>query len=185
MSGGMPAGSSRALRLDPSSLPVKFAARDERADGRCREVELTRDRVVLRRAIAGMKMAVNLPVSAYRGIALRMITDENADPAAAIVLAHTDPGFDLELCVTDHPGEMMIAWHEWATTLDMPLLPTEQDNTPPVRPPVTIDTDTPFLRRRRRNAIKSRRPAIFMRRTVTRIVDCERYSCEREIIARN
>ena len=69
MSGGMPAGSSRALRLDPSSLPVKFAARDERADGRCREVELTRDRVVLRRAIAGMKMAVNLrsvPIAASR-----------------------------------------------------------------------------------------------------------------------
>lgn len=185
MSGGMPAGSSRALRLDPSSLPVKFAARDERADGRCREVELTRDRVVLRRAIAGMKMAVNLPVSAYRGIALRMITDENAEPAAAIVLAHADPGFDLELCVTDHPGEVMIAWHEWATALDMPLLATEQDNTPAVRPPATIECDQPFLRRRRRNAIKSRRPSIFMRRTVTRVGDCGRYSGEREIIARN
>jgi len=185
MSGGMPAGSSRALRLDPSALPVKFDARDERADGRRREVELTRDRVVLRRAVSGMKMAVNLPISAYRGIALRMITDENADPAAAIVLAHADPGFDLELCVTDHPGEMMIAWHEWATTLDMPLLPTEQDNVPPVRPPVSVEMDAPFLRRRRRNAIKSRRPAIFMRRTVTRVGDCGSYAGEREIIARN
>ena len=148
-------------------------------------MELTRDRVVLRRAIAGMKMAVNLPVSAYRGIALRMITDENSDPAAAVVLAHADPGFDLELCVTDHPGEVMIAWHEWATALDMPLLATEQDNTPPVRPPATIECEQPFLRRRRRNAIKSRRPSIFMRRTVTRVGDCDRYSGEREIIARN
>ncbi len=80
---------------------------------------------------------------------------------------------------------MMIAWHEWATTLDMPLLPTEQDNTPPVRPPVSVEMDVPFLRRRRRNAIKSRRPAIFMRRTVTRVGDCGRYGGEREIIARN
>ena len=33
MSGGMPAGSSRALRLDPHALPVKFSASDARADG--------------------------------------------------------------------------------------------------------------------------------------------------------
>jgi hypothetical protein len=38
-SGGMPAGSSRALRLDPFSLPARFAAIDAAADERVRHVE--------------------------------------------------------------------------------------------------------------------------------------------------
>ena len=185
MSGGKPAGSSRELRLDPHSLPVTFAAPDERADGRCREVELTRERVVVRRSLDGMKMAMNLPLTAYRGVALRMITDENYDPAAAIVLAHADPGLDLELCVTDQPDEIVQAWYDWALTLGVPLVPAEQDNNAPARPQATIESEQPFLRRRRRNAIKSRRPTIFMRRRVTRVGECERYGDEREIIARD
>ena len=47
-SGINPAGSSRALRLDPLSLPVSFNAHDTRADGGVRQIELHRERVVLR-----------------------------------------------------------------------------------------------------------------------------------------
>ena len=64
---GSPAGSGRALRLDPFALPVRFAASDATADGYLREVELHRTRVVVRRSLAGMRMAINLPVSAYAG----------------------------------------------------------------------------------------------------------------------
>jgi hypothetical protein len=41
-SGGLPAGSSRALRLDPFSLPARFAATSAAADERVRHVELYR-----------------------------------------------------------------------------------------------------------------------------------------------
>ena len=51
-SGGCPAGSSRALRLDPFALPVRFAASDAAADERVRHVELHRERVVVRRSLA-------------------------------------------------------------------------------------------------------------------------------------
>ncbi len=186
MSGGKPAGSSRALRLDPFALPVKFAARDERADGRSREVELTRERVVVRRAVDGMRMAVNLPVAAYRGIAIRMIADDNADPAVAIVLVHADPAMNLTLCVTDQPDEIVKGWHDWASVLAMPLLPAEQDNQPAApAPSATVRIEPVCPRRRRRNAIKSRRPSILMRRKPTRLTACESYRGEREIIARN
>ena len=70
-SGINPAGSSRALRLDPLSLPLRFDAQDSRADGGVRQIELHRERVVLRRAIQGMRMAVNVRVSDFRGVALR------------------------------------------------------------------------------------------------------------------
>jgi hypothetical protein len=114
-----------------------------------------------------------------------MVTDENADPAAAIVLAHADPGLDVELCITGHPGEVMMAWLGWSVALGMPALPDEQDTDPPARPRASVQIEEVCPRRRRRNAIKSRRPSILMRRKVTRVGKCERHAGEREIIARN
>src|SRR5438128_7129236 len=92
------AGSSHSERLDPFTLPVRFAVSDKAADERVRQVELTRERVVLRRAVAGMKMAVNLPVAAYLGVALRMEPPEQrASGGVAIVLEHRDPALSLPL----------------------------------------------------------------------------------------
>src|SRR5579872_2503054 len=91
--GPSPAGSSRSLRLDPFSLPHRFELSEAEADGSVRSVELTRERVVLRRSVRGMLMAVNLPVTAYLGVALRV--NPAADAAAdtvALVLAHRDGG---------------------------------------------------------------------------------------------
>ena len=69
-SGVMPCGSSRLLRLDPFTLPIQFRASDATADERVRFVELHRKRVVMRRSVAGMRMAVSLPVSSFLGVAL-------------------------------------------------------------------------------------------------------------------
>ena len=68
-SGGC-AGSGRALRLDPSGLPVRFFAGDAAADGQVRDVELHRERVVMRSALRGMRMALNMPVAAFDGVSL-------------------------------------------------------------------------------------------------------------------
>ena len=61
-SGINPAGSSRVTRLDPLSLPLSFQTHDTRADGGVRRIELHRERVVLHRAIKGMRMAINVRV---------------------------------------------------------------------------------------------------------------------------
>ena len=37
--GDRPSGSSRALRLDPYALPVRYAAHDSGADGQVRDIE--------------------------------------------------------------------------------------------------------------------------------------------------
>ena len=67
---GSPAGSGRALRLDPFALPLRYTASDAAADGRVRDIELHRARVVVRRSLAGMRMALNMPLKAFAGIAM-------------------------------------------------------------------------------------------------------------------
>src|SRR5438309_1570870 len=96
--GVVPAGSSRDERLNPFSLPLSFEARDIAADGCLRRVELTRERVVLRRSVRGMMMAVNLPISSYLGVALRIAPPVGVlDSAVTLVLEHRDAALSLPL----------------------------------------------------------------------------------------
>jgi Family of unknown function (DUF6101) len=163
-----PAGSSRALRLDPLSLPVSFEALDVRADGGVRRVELHRERVVLRRAVQGMRMAINVRVSDFRGIALRGIDD-----AQMLVLVHRDPSLTIPLCVSSDHEEISTAWQTWSDIFALPRLPEDQ-------------ACEPAARRRRHNAIRARRPKFLVRRRGGGPIDFDNvYRDESEIIARN
>jgi hypothetical protein len=183
-------GSSRALRLDPFALPVRYTARDGgRADGQVREIELDRDRVMLRRAVSGIRMNVGVPVSAFRGVTLRLLPAEGDEPAAiAIVLEHTDPGLSVPVFVASEAEDASAIWRSWSRVLGLPLLIDEGDGT--LREPfqrlgrMTITAPKP--RRRRRAAIKWRRPSILMRRKPGRPAsELTIYRGEHEIIARN
>jgi uncharacterized protein DUF6101 len=167
-SGINPAGSGRALRLDPLSLPVSFSAHDTRADGGVRQIELHRERVVLRRAVMGMRMAVSVRVSDFLGVALRGIED-----GAMVVLRHRDPSLTIPLCVSSDADEIAAAWLMWSELFALPQL---HENEP----------REPAQRRRRRNAVRWRRPKFLMRRRVGSLLNpAQIYRGEREIIARN
>ncbi len=166
-SGINPAGSSRALRLDPLSLPVSFAAHDIRADGGVRQIELHRERVVLRRAVRGMRMAVNVRVRDFLGIAMRETGD-----GQMLVLVHRDPSLSIPLCVGAERDEIASAWQMWSDIFSLPQL---QDT-----------SREPAQRRRRRNAIRARRPKFLVRRRAGGLLNAAgNYRGEREIIARN
>jgi hypothetical protein len=181
-SGGCPAGSGRALRLDPFALPVRFAASDAVADGRVREIELHRTRVVVRRRLAGMRMALNLPVSAFAGVALRLLPGD-----VAVLLAHKDPGLALPLFLSAEADEATAEWRSWGAVLGLPLLVEDEDGwyepiarlgalrVCPVRP-----------RRRRRSPLKRRRATMPLRRARGQLTAATSvHRGEREIIARN
>jgi hypothetical protein len=183
-----PAGSSRDERLDPFTLPLRFAVTDTAADGRVRHVELTRERVVLRRALRGMKMAVNLPVAAYLGVALRMDPPEGeTSGAVSIVLEHRDDGLSLPLFHADDGTDIVAEWQSWARVLGVPLLIAESDGR--LREAFgrigAIRIDVPTARRRRRSVLRRRRPSILLRRKVGRSLDGAAVHREREIIARD
>lgn len=161
------AGSGRSLRLDPLSLPVSFSTHDMRADGGIRQVEIHRERVVLRRAVSGMRMAVNVRVSDFRGIALRATED-----AHMLVLLHRDPSLSVPLCVLADGDEIESAWAMWSETFELPQLRDQAKEAAP--------------RRRRRNVIRSRRPRFLLRRRIGELLNgLTVHRGEREIIARN
>ena len=188
-SGGLAAGSSRALRLDPFSLPVRFAASDAAADERVRQVELHRERVVVRRAVRGMRMALNVPVSVFLGVALRIMPAEGERPAsAAVVLQHRDPDLSLELFTASDSDDVMAEWRAWSRALGLPLLVADSDGS--LREPFarlgSLQVEAPRPRRRRCSTLCKRRPSILMRRRPGRIADdTPVHRGEREIIARD
>ncbi|MGH9692558.1 MAG: DUF6101 family protein, partial [Bryobacteraceae bacterium] len=149
------------------SLPVSFDAHDIRADGGVRSVELHRERVVLRRAVHGMRMAVNVRVRDFLGVALRA-----ADDVQILVLAHRDPSLTIPLCVSSDPDEIAT---DWQMRSDIFALPQLHEN---VREPAP--------RRRRHNAIRARRPRFLVRRRSGDLLNpANIHQGEREIIARN
>ena len=117
-----PAGSGR-LRLDPFSLPVLFEAHDYRADDRIRHIELHRERVILRRAVDGMRMAINVSVSQFLGIGLHDLDDDQQ----MLVLEHRDPMMSIPLCVSADTGAIDAAWLLWSATFGLPRLVDDDD----------------------------------------------------------
>jgi hypothetical protein len=156
------------LRLDPLSLPVSFDAHDARADGGVRRIELHRERVVLRRAVLGMQMAVNVRVRDFLGVALRGIDD-----AQMLVLVHRDPSLSIPLGVSSDRDELSAAWQMWSDIFALPQLPEDKPQ-------------EPAARRRRHNAIRARRPKFLVRRRGGDLLNpANIHQGEREIIARN
>jgi Family of unknown function (DUF6101) len=187
--GAKPAGSTRVLRLDPLALPLCFEASDAAADGRVRSIELHRERVIVRRAVRGMRMAVNLPISAYLGLAVRLIPPEDDAPGAiAVMLEHRDPTLSLPLYVASDGTEIIAEWQNWARVLGRPLLIVDDDGN--VHDPLprigALLVGKSAQRRRRRSAIKARRPSIPLRRPLGSLPSPPTvHRGEYEIIARN
>jgi len=186
--GAHPAGSSRILRLDPSALPARFRAFDDGADERVRFVELHRERVVLRRAVRGIRMAVSLPVAAFLGVAIRILPDPERDGGGivAVVLEHNDPALSVPVFVAFDGADVVAEWQLWARVLGRPLLVA--DDSGRLREPFRRLGRLRFVeagaRRRRRGPMKGRRPLILFRRGIaSRPAAPVVHRGEREIIA--
>ena len=110
------------------------------------------------------------------------------DGAVTIVLEHRDPGLSLPLYRADDGADIVAEWRSWARVLGRPLLVAEADGR--LREPFArlgaVRVASPTWRRRRRSAIKMRRPTLPLRRRPGRsIADAAVHRGEREIIARN
>jgi hypothetical protein len=144
---------------------VRYAARDGGADGQVRDIELDRERVVLRRAVAGIPMKIGVPVRAFTGITMRTLPPDGDEPAAvAVLLEHRDNGLTVPLFVAIEGDDAMAQWKSWGRVLGLPLLVAESDGAlrEPFRRIGGVGVGASAPRRRRRAAIKWRRPSILM-----------------------
>jgi len=168
---------------------VRFFAADHTADGALRVVDLHRERVVLRRARAGMRMAVNLPVAAYRGVAIKLFAEADKPPHMfAVTLEHADTALSLLLFSSADVGEITAEWRVWGRVLGLPLLFPKDDGTlHEVFARIgRLLIAPPTWRRRRRTAIARRRPQRFLRRRAAALPkDPIIHRGEREIIPRD
>ncbi len=185
----IPAGSSRPSRLDPLALPVQFRASDATADDRVRLVALHRERVVLRRSVAGMRMAVSLPVSNYLGVVLRMIAPApDSEGTVTIMLEHRDAALAVPLFTAPDSADAIAEWQLWGRVLGLPLLVADADGTlhDPFPSLGALRIERPQGRRRRSSALKRRRPRILTRRQPAHLPPAPPvHRDEREIIARS
>src|SRR5262249_30099087 len=156
---------------------------------RLRIVELSRERVVVHRAVAGIAMAIRLPVAAYLGVALRMEPpDGQSAGAVALVLEHQDPALSLPLYRATDGAGIAGEWLSGGRVRELPLLVAEPGGG--LREPFArigaVRVGAASARRRRRTSLRRRRPSLPLRRRAgvmpaTPIV----HRGEREIIARN
>jgi hypothetical protein len=174
-------GSGRALRLDPAALPLRFSACDAGADGETRDIELHRERVVVRRSVQGMRMALNMPVSAFSGVALKVSRE-----GLSVVLAHRDPGLALPLSSQADAEDALTSWQDWGRVLALPLLVEDDGGLRDAYPrlgELRIGRARP--RRRRHSPLKGRRPSLLLRRKAGHSLGTMTvHRREREIIAR-
>jgi len=186
--GGHSAGSSRIARLDPLALPIRFTANDAVADERVRHVELHRERVILRRAVQGMRVALNVPVTAFLGIAVRLVPAADGAPArATVMLEHRDPALSIELYAAPDSDDVVAEWRLWSRVLGLPQLVADSDGnfSEPFPRLGAVRLRAPTARRRRRSPLAKRRPRFLARRRMSIKRGMTMHRGEREIIARN
>ena len=136
-----------------------------------------------------MLMAVNLPVSAFRGVAIRIIAPDQEQPGAvAVILEHHDPSLSLPLFQAANGEDVVIEWQTWARVLALPLLVAELRwrIARALSETWRVAYRGSHRRRRRHNTIRRRRPFIqFRRKPGPSGATAPIYRGEREIIARN
>jgi hypothetical protein len=136
-----------------------------------------------------MHMALNMPLSAFAGIAIRLNAGEEGElPTVAVVLEHTDPGLALPLFVSTESGEAFAEWRSWSKTLGVPMLVADDEGgwREPFARMGDVAVEDVQPRRRRHSGLQRRRPSILSRRKPGKLSDTASvHRGEHEIIARS
>lgn len=159
-----------AKRLDPSHLPLKFAAPDAAADGGERRITLEREQVVLARRVGRVAMRIAVPLTSYRGVAVRLVPGATeAEDKVAVVLTHVDRAFDVPLFESEEEDIVVSEWKMWGNTLGLPLLVEHQDGgmMPADVREGGFEASPKVYPRRRYALLAGRRPRFLVRRATT------------------
>jgi hypothetical protein len=167
---GMAQAHGNDLRVDPFALPVRYhATLAGPASATTPSVYLDREQAVIKRRLGGIPTTLSTPVSAFRGVAVRMTGDpETGAVRTTVELMHRDPAMSLPLVVVEDLGDgedVSADWQAWGRALGLPLLIVDADGS--VRAPleqigqlVVGDAQA----RRAPSSLTGRRPRFLKRR---------------------
>ena len=144
--------------------PRRLIAADPRADGRRREVTLGRDRVMIARSVAGVRMKIALASHAYRGVVLRLRGLWDGRFTYEIVLVHRDPDLCVPLFEAQDDNEVQAEWRLWARFLGLPALVEREEGRAEADDATLADLSGTLAAPRRRGAAMSRRRPRFLAR---------------------
>lgn len=168
--------------------PIVFQSIDPGAEDGVRRIELDRDHLVLRRRMSGNPMKLRLAYADYEGLAVALLDPEGDGEGVALVLVHADPALSVTLYSAPHTDDVVAEWRFWSAELGVPMLMTEQDGTRrPAYPMIgRLSVGAVLGRRRRRGALKHRRPTVFRCRSAGHpVAGSPVHRGERELIARD
>ncbi len=126
-----------------------------------------RETVTIRRAVAGVSMAIRLSASAYRGVSLRAQALRDGRFHYEVELMHRDPDLSVMLARGCDRAAIEARWRDWVRFLQLPaLVGRNEAGDVEVNLDVSgLATRKPNLRRRGK-ATLSRRPRFLTRRKV-------------------
>ena len=158
---------------------------DRRADGAVRDVRSEQRSVIISRRFQGIDMRVGIPASAYRGVVLSLLSDDQGRALYRLSLRHMDPDLSVELLETAEDDAIVAEWKYYASFFGLPKFierqPGELEGTEKCVGQVRLGRVRP--QRRRGKALTNRRPRILTRRKPGRPApDAAVHNGEREII---
>ena len=96
---------------------TRVEAFDPRSDNRRRFIDVAREGVTIRRAVAGVSMAIRIASSAYRGVTLRVTGLQDGRFRYEVRLLHRDPDLSVSLAVGDDRVHVEGEWRKWVRFL--------------------------------------------------------------------
>jgi hypothetical protein len=151
--------------ISPGSLRIEDC--DPRSDNRRRVIDVAREAVTIRRAVAGVSMAIRVSSSAYRGVSLRVAALRDGRFQYEVTLLHRDPDLSVSLAKGCDRATIEARWRDWVRFLRLPALVGRTDANDVE---VSLGLSDPAGRkpslRRRGRATLWRRPRFLTRRKV-------------------
>jgi hypothetical protein len=152
---------------------TRFEACDPRADNSSRVIDVAREEVTIRRAVAGVPMAIRVASGAYHGVGLRVACVKEGRFRYEVRLVHRDPDLSVSLAEGDDERAIEDRWRAWVGFLRLPALVERIEGMEIEVNLGSCDlTQRSPIRRRRGSATSSRRPRFLRRRKAGRLVPC-------------
>lgn len=164
------ASGDRVHKTEPARLSLRPIPSDTSAYANEGLILPETERLALARRFGAVAMKITLPLSAYRGVAIRILQGASeAEDRIAVVLSHKDDAFEVPLYEAADDSDVIAEWRKWGNALGLPLLMEGTDGHLVAAENRLGEVAVERPRPRRRGAFLARRPRFLIRRRAAKL----------------